>query len=75
MNLQRIQDQLMQRVCSVHHVAPKIRKCGNQLYIECCCEDFRSKVIREYESLTYKAIQEKVEKEMRKIFRGRKLKK
>lgn len=74
-DLNPIHDKLMRRVCPEHQLPPKIRMLRDRLDINCCCEAFRKEVLRESESLTYKAIQEKVEKEMRKIFRGRKLKK
>lgn len=56
MNLQRIQDQLIQRVCPEHHAPPQITIGGNQLLIRCCCETFRRQLLREYESLMYQAI-------------------
>ena len=69
MNLQRIQDQLIQRVCSEHHSRPQITIGGNQLLIRCCCETFRRHILREYASLMYQAIYEDMRKEINRILR------
>lgn len=69
MNLQRIQDQLIQRVCPEHHAPPQITIGGNQLVIRCCCETFRRQLLREYESLMYQAIYEDMRKEIKRILR------
>ena len=68
-DLNPIRDKLMRRVCPEHQLPPKIRMLRDRLDIKCCCEAFRKEVLRESESLIYKAIEADMQKELRRILR------
>lgn len=71
MKLTEIQKQLMQIPCPVHGVYPEVDIWGDRLQFKCCCEDFHNQFLREADSLLYKALQEEMGKEIRRIMKGK----
>lgn len=69
MDLRFIQKELQQMLCPKHSQMPDVSILGDRLHIRCCCEEFRGEVMRKYDSLKYKAINEDMRREIKRILR------
>ena len=69
MDLRFIQKELQQMLCPKHSQMPDVSILGDRLHIRCCCEEFRGEVMRKYNSLEYKAINEDMRREIKRILR------
>ena len=65
--LKIVKQKLEHKTCSVHFKNPKISITNENLSMDCCCDDFRTKLAKDLEIETQKATEEMINKMFRKL--------
>lgn len=69
MNLQPVKMRLQRMMCRKHHKHPEVSIVGDEIKMKCCCEEFKTELIKQSQSLIAKAAKDDIQKRLQSIFK------